>query len=297
MIVYGVSCALAALIAHLGTKRFKGRNCRREILFFSCLPLFLVAAFRYDVGEDYLSYVSYFERLQVNMLSPSQYAEWIYHLLNLAVIKLGGGYIWVFIICSLLFYFLTVDQILQDSPDPGLSVFLLTGMGYVFIFFNAIRQMVGCAILLWSMRFVRERKFLPFLLCVAVASGFHATCVLFVLAYFWTRLRITPVAAFLLTGAVLLLSQAITNIALLIMRETSYAAYLTSEFLNQDKTAWITIAIHVVLLIVLSWRYREDKQYQGDDMKRFLFTHIRTPLPCGYFVDAIASFTVFSIQL
>ena len=262
MIVYGISCLAASMTAYLGIRNGDKRLGRKEIILFSCLPLILVAALRYDVGEDYLSgYVSYFEMVHLNLLPQNQRLDFIFHLLNLGVSKLGGDYLWVFSICAVVFYILTIDQVFEDSPNPALSIFLLTGMGYVFIFFNAMRQMVGCAILLWSLRFVREKRLFPFLLCVAIATGFHLTCVFFVISYFWTRIKITPLFAAILTIFVLASSQLIAEIVKAIMRKTQYAVYLSSIF-DTGKDALVTIFIHVILLVLFSIFYVDNRKFQ-----------------------------------
>ena len=262
MIVYGISCAAACLVAYIGNRNRRKRVHRAELVFFSSLPLILVAALRYDVGKDYLSgYVSYFEMIQLNTLSQKDQMDFLFHVLNWVIAKLGGSYVWVFAICAVVFYLFTVDQVFEDSPNPALSIFLLTGMGYLFIFLNAMRQMVGCAILLWSVRFIREKRFIPFLLCVAAAAGFHMTCVFFLVAYFVARVRITPIRAAVLTVVILCLSQIITEIVKAIMRKTQYAVYLYSVF-DTGKDATVTILMLAVLAVFFSVFYADNPKFQ-----------------------------------
>ena len=262
MIVYFLSCILSMFLVYLGLHTDRGKNLKGVLAFFSSMPLILVAALRYDVGEDYLSgYVSYYEMVEQNLLVEGQQMDLLFHWLNQAVAEIQGGYVMIFTVCAVVFYCCIFSQLIQDSPAPALSVFLLTGMGFVFIFFNAMRQMVGCAILLWSIRFIREKKLLPFLICVAIASGFHSTNALFVLAYFWTRIRIKPWLAAVLTAVVIGLILPVTAIVREIMKATNFGVYLESEF-DTGRTAWVTIFINVVLVIVYSIFYRDDEKYR-----------------------------------
>ena len=262
MIVYWGSCLISMLMIYFCMESRIGKQHKKAVVCFSALPMIIVAVLRYDVGEDYLyTYVPYFEMLQNNILPSNQKMEIAYHLINQIVLWLGGDYFWVFAICSVLFYVAVFSVIIEESPQPALSVFLLTGMGYVFIFFNTMRQMVGCAILLYSLRYIRKKKFLPFLICIALASGFHYSCVLFIPVYFFDRIKIRPPMALALTILVTILSQLITITAKNLISLTQYSVYFSSIF-DTGETAYVMLAIHFILLLFYSVCYREDKEYQ-----------------------------------
>lgn len=262
MIVYWSGC-IASMIAVYACVRSSLRERHRWIsVFLSALPMILIAALRYDVGEDYLgTYVSYFESVKQSQASGYVHLEPLYHLLNLIVVWLHGGYVWIFAVTAILFYAAVYAQILDESPYPMLSVFLIVGMGYCFVFFNAMRQMVGCAILLFSVRFIRQRRLLPFLLCTALATGFHTSCVLFVMMYWVGRIRIQPAVAILIAAAVAVASPWIGVLLRWIVSQTQYAVYLLSVF-DTGETAYVMLAINAVLLIFMSFCYRDDAQYR-----------------------------------
>ena len=262
MIVYLGSCLASALIAYLWLQKNGRRSGTWSVVLFSALPMILTAALRYDVGQDYLhTYVPYFEMVQTGTLPANQQMEILYHGLNALIAWLGGDVFWVFAVCAVLFYLLVYAQIMRESPMPVLSIFLLTGMGYVFVFFNAMRQMVGCAFLLFSMRYVRKQRFWPFLLCVAAASGFHVSCALFLPVYFFHRVKIGPMAALLLTGAVTLLVGMISFTARSLIALTQYAVYLSSVF-DTGETAYVMLAMNAALLLFYGLFYRKDRQHQ-----------------------------------
>lgn len=261
MIVYWIGCLLSMFIAWLGDATQKGREQKRATVFFSALPLILISALRYDVGEDYLNtYVAYFQTVQRG--GSYAHLEPLYHLLNAAVVGLGGDYVWIFAATALLFMLTVYAQIFEDSPYPTLSIFLLVGMGYYFVSFNAMRQMVGCGILLYSLRYIQNRKFLPFLLCVALATCFHVSCAVFIIMYWLGRIRIKPIWMLLGIGAVTALSPAVTQLVRWIIAQTSYGVYLSSVF-DTGQTAYVMLAINALLLVVLALLYDErDRTYQ-----------------------------------
>lgn len=262
MIVYWSGC-IASMIAVYACIRSSLRDRHRWIsVFLSALPMILIAALRYDVGEDYLrTYVAYFESVQQSQTSGYVHLELLYHLLNLIVVWLRGGYVWIFTVTAIVFYVAVYAQIFDESPEPLLSVFLIVGMGFCFVFFNAMRQMVGCAILLYSMRYIRQRRLLPFLLCTAVATGFHTSCALFVVMYCVGRIRIRPMTAILIAMAVAVASRWIGVLLRWIMSQTHYAVYLLSVF-DTGETAYVMLAINAVLLVFMAFCYRDEPKYQ-----------------------------------
>ncbi len=261
MIIYWVACFASVAFAWIGIRKPRGQETPGLVIALSALPLFLIGAFRYDVGKDYLfTYVPYFE-LVSSVRGNYDRLEPLYHLINWVVAALGGDYFGVFAISALLFIAFVYVQIFKDSPYPALSIFLLVGMGYYFVSFNAMRQMIGCAILLYSVRYIEEKKLLRFLVCVGIASCFHVSCIVFVVMYWGGKIKIRPVWAFALTAAIILLNQAVTWLLKTIISWTKYSIYFSSAF-DTGETAIVMMAINAVLLLVGSMCYKEDAKYQ-----------------------------------
>lgn len=262
MIIYWIGCAASAFIAFLCSRTPRGRSNRAASIFFSSLPLLLISALRYDVGHDYLpTYVGYFTLVKNNMVNDNNRLEWLWHLINKALTAVNADYMWLFAIAAVIFFVAIYAEIFRDSPYPALSVFLLVGMGYLFVSFNAVRQMVGCAILLFSVRYIDERKFWKFLLCVVAAGGFHNSCYLFAVAYWIGRIKIKPVMAFILTAAVVVLMELITQLVLFLIRQTDYSIYIASIF-DTGETAYVMLAINFILLVFASLLYRDEPLYR-----------------------------------
>lgn len=262
MIAFFASCFLSIILAFWGMRGVR-RLPRGVLILFSALPMIVVAAIRYDVGEDYLfTYLAYYEKLANNQIDAASQLEILYHLLNVWVIRTGGDFVRVFSACAVLFYYFVFSQIYHDSPYPLLSIFLLTGMGYVFIFFNAMRQMVGCAILLFSVRYVEQKKLIPFMICVVIAAGFHITCLIFAVIYVLYYVRIRPWFAWLLTAVVVAMRNVVTVWIRNLIMLTDYRVYIFSIF-DDGRVAYVMIAINAAVLLFLSIMYdRNDRKYQ-----------------------------------
>lgn len=261
MLVYTTGLIVSILLGWCAkhTKTYHRGN-HRPAVFLSAMPLFLIAALRYDVGTDYMfTYVPYFRYLSWGKNLRTM--EPLYKLINQIVIWLGGSYQWVFAICAAIFCVLVFLHIYRNSPDPLLSVFLLCGLTYYFVSLNSTRQMVGCAILLYSLRFAEEKRWKPFFLAVVIASGFHISCALFAFAYFADRLTIKPIHALALSVILFVCAGPVVRLALTIIRSTSYGKYIGSVF-DTDVGGRIILAIQVVILMLLVWQYQEEPKYQ-----------------------------------
>ncbi len=257
MTVYIISL-LASVVITLALTAGHNTPARRRIaLLIAAIPMILVASIRYNVGEDFAGYLQYFRLLQLQILPNVLRMEPIFHGLNQIIIWLHGDATLVFTICAILFYTLVHLQIAEESPMPALSVYLLTVMGFTFVFFNAMRQMVGCAILLFSLRYVKRRKLFRFLICIALATGFHRTCLLFAVVYLLYHIRISPKAALVTTGALVALTPLVVALVRLLVSYTPYYVYFSSVF-DTGKTAYVMLAINAVLLLFLSWQYAAD---------------------------------------
>jgi hypothetical protein len=263
MTVYWIGCAASALLACLCSSTVRGRENRAASVFFSALPLIFLSALRYDVGYDYLpTYVGYFNLVKNNMVNDANRLEWLWHLINKALNMVNADPVWLFVVAALIFFLTVYSEIFRDSPYPALSVFLLVGMGYLFVSFNAVRQMVGCGILLYSVRYVEEKKLWKFLLLVLIAGGFHNSCYVFAAVYWLSRVRIRPLLALLLTAAVVVLMGPITQLIHFIISKTDYRIYIASIF-DTGETAYIMLAINFIVLVFASVLYRDEPRYRA----------------------------------
>ncbi|MCK0470087.1 EpsG family protein [Halalkalibacter sp. APA_J-10(15)] len=145
------------------------------------IPSFFFAV-RYGIGTDYYSYIRNYELIRSGNETRM---EWGYEYLNKIVASLGGDIEIVFFIIGLLmmlFIYLTLKNYCHViSPGIGMFVFMLL---YYQMSFNTVRQAVTMAIVLYSIRFIKDRKLIKFTLLIVLASGFHNSALLFLPIYF-----------------------------------------------------------------------------------------------------------------
>lgn len=224
-----------------------GRTYARWGVVASALAFILLTGFRYGIGQDYFyTYVPYFERVRLGL--GDQGMEVGFFLLNWLVSRFTSDPTPVFVFCSVLFFGFSYASIMRESSHPVMSIFLLFGMSYLFIFMNAMRQMTAVAILLFAMRYIERRQIVQFAAFVALASTFHASSIIFVVAYWLPRLRVNVPLLLALTLGFLGFREPIADLANTIISQTPYAGYSGSVF-DDGETGYVVIAMNIVVLL------------------------------------------------
>lgn len=262
MLVYisGLSCS--CLLTWLCTKaKIKEKSDKYCVIsaFIASLPLVFISAIRYNVGRDYRAYARSFRQIAVGARTE---LEWLFYTVNKVIASICRDYASIFVVTAILCTFLVFIQIFRDSPSPVQSAFFFVAAGYYFVSMNAVRQMVGCAILLCSLHAVFERKLLRFLIMVIIAGGFHKSCLLFIVIYFLNIWRVKK--EFLLAGTTIiyLFSSAIGGIVNTIIAETEYSDYLGSVF-ETGKQGMVTLFINasIVAFCYVFFDEKNNKYY------------------------------------
>lgn len=228
---------------------FVSRTDRRYQHIVSLMLIILIsiiAALRYNVGMDYLSYDEIFNSIKYgngNDIEPGFYA--LCRFVNL----IGGTSQLMFLVCSIftLLIYYKAFRFLSNNIVLTLSVFILFGQMYLNTF-NAIRQCVAIAIFCYSIKFIIEKKCLKYLFCIIVASLFHMTALLLIPLY-WI---LTKKWNFIVKIFILLVSiYFLPNFILLLISNSSYASYLTFEKFSTDASFinYLYIVVGAVIMI------------------------------------------------
>ncbi|XOQ25502.1 MAG: hypothetical protein ACFWTM_04040 [Mitsuokella multacida] len=180
MTIYLMTCMLSMILCwFLNRFRRKGSNLQFiASVVLSALPCILVAGLRYGIGSDYFSYENYFAS-GIMTKDPLYYS-----VFNSLIQFFGGDFTASVFLVAAVFFLLTYARILEDSPYPWLSVFLLFGMTYFFASMNAMRQFLALAVLLYAIQSLEQKKTLRFFIVIAIASGIHLSSIIFAVLYF-----------------------------------------------------------------------------------------------------------------
>lgn len=156
-----------------------GLNWTMYIPIFLCT---LVFGLRYDVGVDWMSYKDSYEYYRID---PDFYN---YEFLYNKMCKLYSGYnlhyAWLFM-STVFIQMIFLYKVFEDKRELlfwGIFFFFVTGQ--VLAHLNIIRHGIAFMIFLYSVKFIRERKFLKYLFWIFIATLFHRVSLLLIPLYF-----------------------------------------------------------------------------------------------------------------
>ncbi|MDY2957678.1 EpsG family protein [Floccifex sp.] len=144
--------------------------------------LFLFSVFRYQYGNDYLSYNQAY--LKINSGYESFFSkEILFTTLN----KISPNFRFFLILTSLIFvgvltYFLMKNL---DDDKRWMGILILVINPYLFLInLSAIRQGLAIAVFVIAAYFLWKRKIIWYALCIIIASLFHKSAIILLPIYF-----------------------------------------------------------------------------------------------------------------
>lgn len=245
----------------------KAKN-KKIAMILTFVPLFLLAAFRVNIGTDYNNYISIFYGLKYD--NPIMYGwikpDLLFLLLNNVIAALELSPQWIFIVTSAIYCGCLVYVIYELSPYSLMSVFLLFGTTVYFASLNELNQHLACCVLMISLIFAYKKKLIPFIITVVIAGLIHSMSFLFAVVYVFNFKDITRHNAWMIAGGTVVVLPIVVNTVQAIIKLTPYAHYLTrSDYIGTSSL--IGILLQFVILAFVSFYY--DK---NDALYRFLYS-------------------------
>lgn len=255
MSVYVTTIILSVFFAYTFSHSvFRGREIPKWIVvIITALPAILVTGLRYQVGSDYWMYRYAF--LNPDNVNVRHNFEILNRLFFKAVAYFGGSYYVAVFIVSVIFFVLAYVEIFHDSSMPWLSTFMLFGMLFFFMYMNAERQMVAISILMFSLRFLEKKKYLSFIVCLAIATCIHRSSLLFIFVLFLFHVDINFKVIFGLTPVIFILSAFSGRIINAIAGLLRYEYYVQATGLTISFRFIVGILCQLIITVLACYVY------------------------------------------
>lgn len=146
-------------------------------LFVSCL-LTGVAAFRFDIGWDYVSYYNILDNV---ILAGLIRFEPFSLALCLPAIWLDNPFFF-FISTSCIIYPLTFYSFRKLSVSPALSLIIYLGLFYL-VSCSIVRQALAVSICLYAYKYLQSSSFKKYCFCILLATLFHYSAAVSLIIY------------------------------------------------------------------------------------------------------------------
>ncbi len=161
----------------------------------AALLMLSISALRYGIGFDYNTYAA-----QYGEIASKSIAEFMmeYHSdIGFCVFMKLCTFIskepaFFFFASSLVVSVLTAVcvKVFIDESLAGFSMYFFMTMGFFYGSMNLIRQYTAALISVFSIKFMRSRKFIPFLCIVIAAALFHKSALILIPVYFIANIRL-----------------------------------------------------------------------------------------------------------
>lgn len=169
------------------------KDFRKKMYIIITFGLFTVlAALRSSqVGNDTSEYLRLFDSILFNKDISVYYWRYEkgYLLLNKILSLVTNNAQIILIVTSVIIMGGFARFVYKYSNNIWLSVYMFFTLGYFGSSMNTIRLNIAIVIILYSYDFLREKKAIKFIITVIIASLFHKTAIIFLLAWPITKLR------------------------------------------------------------------------------------------------------------
>ena len=156
------------------------------------LELFLILAIRKPISDmiKYCEYYSVFGKMSLGELLNFEWEKG-YTFINKILYMINPNEHF-FIIVTSAFSLIGPYVFIKDySKNYLMSTLMFVAMNFFGYYYYVIRQVMALSILLLSVRFIKNKKFAKFFICVLIATLFHKSSILFLLGYFIFNFDIT----------------------------------------------------------------------------------------------------------
>lgn len=266
---------------------------KKKYCIYCGIALFLVIAFRsqYVGSADSSHYYSQWERL----MSTS----WTNFLVSLTTATMEKGYllsVWVLshifpnaqfiFICSGVLFAIAISRFIYKNSDNALlsyEIYICLGL-FVFMI-QGMRQAMAMSICLLSIEFCKNRKLVPFVVTIFIASLFHQTALVFLVIYLFYGRKLDPLNGLLSLSIgilITLLSNQIVNTANDLF-EREYTMIVTSG-------GFVATAIYIIIIII---GFIAITRYYPEDIDLAFFWYMAF---FGFFIYIMRYFAAHAAQ-
>lgn len=243
MEIYLGATLLSGLIYVILEKLSKKRSTIKIII--ALLPMFIVSAIRYDVGWDYLDIYTNGFYLIGRGYMPYYFTEIPFDwLVNFIYIISNHNPDWLFFACSIITFVFLAKACKDQSVNIGFSIILIFLIRYYFLTLNIVRQGIAMSIILYSFKFIKEKKLKQYFLAIIVASCFHMMSLIYIPMYFicqidWKKKKNTILLVLIPIAGILFY--------IIILKYTKYGNYIGSQF-QGNQFLWHEIMLSGTIL-------------------------------------------------
>ena len=239
------------------------------LIKFWVVIITLFGGLRWNTGYDWDSYLSIYKELDwSNFLNYSKYGgvsiqtvEPLYAFLNVLVKSVFGKYFYLNIIECFIIHYAYYRFAKYHLPQCPILCFCF--LEVVLVAFFPVRQTLAMGILLLGIRFIKERKLLPYLSIVAIAFFIHRMSIVALPLYWLGKIRLNNIFiiaiffSFIIIGRLLQDYFTLISIAMGGQLGEIASTYTENQTVERNGVPIITILLNIIFLcLYLYYRHK-----------------------------------------
>ena len=236
--------------------------------------LFMISTMRADIiGADFRVYVQIFESNSGWYRS----SEFLYGALNkVAYVLFHGNYVGLSFFINLLIFVPLYYHLKENTTSKYVAlcllIFVLNPYMYIQTTFNAIRQGCATGILMVSINYLKDKKWIKYILLTIIAYFFHKVAIVFLLLIPLRFIKWSNKSLFIVATVSLVMNLVFKNAAFMsyfieLFNFGSYSDYKATRF---D----IYIFSIFVFSVICFFLYHYKRLYKNEDEKFFVDMYI-----------------------
>ena len=212
-------------------------NNEKIYLFLTVFFMLFLASFRrYDIGNDTEAYHRFFSHMVAGNYSYDGRVEIGFRCLNILISKFTDNYT-VFLLIVYTFLFSSLILFIKREVS-NLKMFVCIFWLFGFItFVSPIRQTIALAIVLLSIKFIKDNRFFIFYFSCFVAATFHATAFVAIVFPFLYLLKPKKSKTYLIL------------LATLIAVGTNAFSFIATKFLGEYYSRYLNVQSGITAVI------------------------------------------------
>jgi hypothetical protein len=155
---------------------------RKLALVFVFITLLLTASLRFEVGDDWHSYIGFYTDRDL-----SQNVEFGYRLINDFFSDLGLPYNLFLLLINSVALFFTYKFIYLNAKSKQIGLLIFFYDIFFYLYLSGFRQAIALSVICIGFSYAFEKRLLKYLLVVLLASTFHKSALIALPIYFIPR--------------------------------------------------------------------------------------------------------------
>lgn len=279
MYIYIITFLLTIALIWLAENKAKSPKVKTTLLVLAIVPMFLVSAFRYNVGTDYDKRYAY-DYYQLAKGHDVDNLEIGFKTIDYICLLFTKEPYLLFAVTSLIILALIFEVVYKKSTNKILSIAIFFLGGYFFASLNIVRQYVAFALVLLGYQFLmdenKKKAYIGFVICAILAFLMHSSSIICFIILIMTKKKIMNAKWVIpLSVLILILNKNIMVILTPIIKNTRFNVYLTGKY-TAGELSFLQIAENLIMYLGMYFTcYFKNKQGNEIDKQGITLLNIQ----------------------